>query len=163
MSAAPNLHDVQARRVEIRAELETVREREKTLATEDQELEIAERVLLRLAGVQEVPLSLDEALGTWKNGDGWKRPNRSFDPAYATIEESIEWLLEGAVDPWATSVQIQAALSGTLKRPVPMSSVAPTLTNMKNKGSLAREGFKVALASRVQNENGTAPVKRRSL
>jgi len=162
MSESPNLQDVQARRAEIKAELVTVREREGVLVSEDQELEVAERVLLRLAGKAE-PTLPNDALGSWLSADGWKRPNRSFDPAYATIEDTIEWLLEGATDPWATSIQIQAALSETLKRPVPMSTVSPTLTNMKNKGTLAREGFKVALASRVQNVNGTAPVKRRSL
>jgi hypothetical protein len=163
MSQPPNLQDVQARRLEIKAELATVREQEKALATEDQELEIAERVLLRLAGAPEAPVLIDEALGAWKDAHGWKRPDQKFEPAYATIEDTIEWLLEGAVDPWATSIQIQVAAAGTLNRPVPMSTISPTLTNMKNKGTIVRDGFKVALATRVQKENETAPIKKRSL
>ena len=71
MNESPNLYDVQARRAEIKTELATVREREKTLASEDRELEIAERVLLRLAGTPEVQVPLEEALGTWKTAEGW--------------------------------------------------------------------------------------------
>jgi hypothetical protein len=167
MSPSPDLSDVQDRRTKIKTELAEIRQREKALVSEDQELEVAERVLLRLAGYPETPPSVifskDNALEAWISADGWKTPARPFDADRATIKDAIEWLLEGSVDPWATSAQIQAALSATLTRPVPMSTVSPTLTVMKDDEIIVRDGLKVALTSRVRPKNETPPIKRRSI
>jgi hypothetical protein len=164
----PALSDVQARRAAIKAEREKIRERDQLLVAEDQDLEVAERALLRLAGiagVQQQPDLLqtphhsvvhpDDDLGSWATLDGWRSPIVPR-PINATHEAYTAWLLLGAVDPWATANQIQAALSQLVQRPVPLTSVSPMLTSMKNKGIIARDGLKVALASRVDANRAAA-------
>jgi hypothetical protein len=159
LSDQATIADVQARRAEVKAELLAIHERLRILGAEDEELVVAERVLLRLAGVpQALPSNNDDALGDWMTPAGWNHPNRPA-PMDGTIEEVIEWLLEGSVSYWATSAQLQAALAATLKRPVPMSTVSPTLSNMKNKGIIVRDGLKVALAKRIEKA-ATVPVGR---
>lgn len=160
----PALSDVQARRSAIKAERETIRARDQVLVAEDQDLAVAERALIRLAGLAGMPwaqqadllqaphhgvIHPDDALGSWATPDGWRTPTNIPRPNNGTHEEYTAWLLMGAVDPWATANQIQAALSQLVERPVPLTSVSPMLTSMKNKGLILREGLKVALASRL--------------
>jgi hypothetical protein len=164
----PALSDVRARRSVIKAERETIRARDQVLVTEDQELEVAERALLRLAGVTEVQkladlwqaphhpaVHPDDGLGSWSSSAGWVTPNIAR-PNNGTHEDYTAWLLAGSVDPWATANQIQAALSQMVQRPIPLTSVSPMLTSMKNKGIIARDGLKVALASRVPTNRAAA-------
>jgi hypothetical protein len=163
----PALSDVRARRAAIKAEREKIHGRDQELSKEDQELAVAERALLRLvgiAGVQEPELLLtphhssipaDDALGSWATAEGWRTPDIPR-PNNGTHEECTAWLLAGSVDPWATANQIQSALSQMVQRLVPLTSVSPMLTSMKNKGIIARDGLKVALASRVDTNRAAA-------
>jgi hypothetical protein len=158
MNNLPNIDTVRSRRTEIASLRASLKAQDQSLATEDNELEVAERALARLAGLPmylpspaidlDLNLPMDEALGSWFTAEGWKNPGRPA-PDNGTIEEVIVWLLEGAIDAWANANQIKAALSGTLRRDVPMSTVSPTLSLMKNKGTIVRDGLKVALASRL--------------
>lgn len=153
----PSLTDVQARRAEIKSEREVLRERDQGLVAEDQDLAVAERALLRLAGTtaQEMQVYPDDGLGSWYSSKGWLTP-LTPRPVGGTQEQYTVWLLEGSVDPWATANQIQAGLNHFLERPVPMSSVSPMLTAMKNKGTIVRDNLKVALASRVKTNKAAA-------
>lgn len=155
MSNSPaNLDDVQRRRAEIKVEHAALRDKIRALEIEDAELDIAERVLRRLSGVPEPQLGFPfqgESLGNWLSPSGWRPPSRPL-PSGRTVEDAIIWVLEGAVDPWATSNQIQAAISAVLSRPVPMNTVSPMLTAMKIRGVIARDGLKVALARRVPDK-----------
>lgn len=58
--------------------------------------------------------------------------------------------LQDADPPWMTANEVQVAASTLKGSEIPMSSVSPTLTDLKNKGLVARDGLKVALATRVQ-------------
>ena len=153
MSTTPTIADVQRRRAQIKVERTEISRRDSELQAEDADLAVAERALLRLAGAPPAGASApspssDDAFGSWLTPAGWNPPPDSA-PIHGTLEELITYLLRGAVDPWALATQIQAGLTHYKQQPVPMSSISPTLTTMKNKGTIVRDGLKVALASRV--------------
>lgn len=59
---------------------------------------------------------------------------------------------------WMTANEIQERASAIRGSDVPMGTVSPTLSLMKNDGLIARDGLKVALVERL-NENGDAPAE----
>jgi hypothetical protein len=137
MDDNPSLADVKRRRAQINKRRHELAQEDRALTAEDQELVVAERVLERLGGtVPPRPSQPEWAL---------TRP----PPENATLEQLLGYLLEGKIDPWATSNQLQEALTLLKKREVPMSSVSPTLTSMKDKGIIVRDGLKVALKTRI--------------
>lgn len=62
-------------------------------------------------------------------------------------------VLRESPERWLTANDIQERASAIKGQEVPMATVSPTLSNMKNEGTIVRDGLKVALASRL-NENG---------
>jgi hypothetical protein len=158
MSNSPTIVDVKARREEIKALRLQIARQDQELLQEDNDLLAAERALLRLSGVSpaaqmtmadpSAPIPSSSDLGDWVTSTGWRHPGTSVSKD-GTLEQIIEWLLSGAVNPWAESTQIAAAVASVKERQVPMSSISPTLWNMKKKGTIVRDGLKVALASRV--------------
>jgi hypothetical protein len=72
------------------------------------------------------------------------------------LEEIITRLFEECGEIWWNANEVQEHLTLIKGRDVPMSSVSPTLTMMKNKGTLVRDGLSVALASRLQNKEAAA-------
>jgi hypothetical protein len=142
MDNNPTLADVKRRRTQISKRRAELAEEDRLLSTEDQELAVAQRALERLAGhAPPKPPQPEWAL---------TRP----PPENATLEQLLVYLLEGKVDPWASASQLQEALTILKRREVPMSSVSPTLTKMKDYGTIVREGLKVALKSRVVGATG---------
>jgi hypothetical protein len=73
-----------------------------------------------------------------------------------TLEDLIFLLLDECKDDWWTATEIQSHLTDVKGREVPMSSISPTLTKMKDAGTLTRDGFNVALTSRVQKKQTAA-------
>jgi hypothetical protein len=73
-----------------------------------------------------------------------------------TLEELIVEMLEACTEDWWSAVEIQQCATEIRGKEVPMSSVSPTLTNMKNKGILVRDGLNVGLASRFQKKEAAA-------
>lgn len=61
-------------------------------------------------------------------------------------------ILRQSENPWMTANEIQERASAIKGQEVPMATVSPTLSNMKNVGVIRREGLKVALTERL-NEN----------
>lgn len=65
-------------------------------------------------------------------------------------------VLRQSANPWMTANEIQERASAIKGQDVPMATVSPTLSNLKNAGLIVRDGLKVALAERL-NENGERP------
>jgi hypothetical protein len=159
----PTLRDVTKRRAAIRDERQQMELRMRLLASEDQELAVAERVLSRLAS-QPVPMGslfgLDKADAA---GPPPPPPPPQMIPApplpplpynapkEMTIEEVIAFVLDLNADPWMTANEIQEQAKAGGKE-IPMSSLSPTLSNMKKKEAIERDGLKVALASRINKK-----------
>ena len=76
-------------------------------------------------------------------------------PAERTITSKAVFLsvLRQSLNPWMTANEIQERASAIKGHDVPMATVSPTLSNMKNAGLIVRDGLKVALTERL-NENG---------
>lgn len=172
MKANPSLSDVAARREQLETEIE---ERQLELS----ELAVAERVLRRLADY--IPSAHLPPTPPGVTLNSITRPPRPPSPppvpkneSYAvdTVRESVESLILiilGASDRvWWTANELQVELTALKGSEVPMSTVSPTLTNMKNSGKIYRDGLRVADPNRVrhtpsaldlleapsQNENG---------
>ncbi len=70
-----------------------------------------------------------------------------------TMRALFHAVLRQSTEPWMTANEIQERASAIKGQSVPMATVSPTLSNMKNEGLIVRDGLKVALAERL-NENG---------
>jgi hypothetical protein len=66
-----------------------------------------------------------------------------------TLKELIVLLLDTCTEDWWTANEIKDHLSDVTGRDIPISSISPTLTVMKDAGILVRTGHNVALASRI--------------
>lgn len=177
MKTNPSLSDVAVRREQLEAEIE---ERKLELS----ELAVAERVLRRLAEytptARVTPATPSVTLNsvTRHSPPTPPLPPPPKNEAYAVDagKESVESLILiilGASDRvWWTANELQAELTALKGAEVPMSTISPTLTNMKNGGKIFRDGLRVADSNRVrpmpsaldllevdpssQNENGEA-------
>lgn len=175
MKANPSLSDVSARREQLEAEIE---ERKLELS----ELAFAERVLRRLGEYTPAVRVAPSIPGVTLNSIPRHTPPRPPSPppvprsetfAVDSAKESIESLILiilGASDRiWWTANELQSELTALKSADVPMSTISPTLTNMKNSGKITRDGLRVADPNRVpltdrlellvkpsQNENGEA-------
>lgn len=121
------------------------------------DLDIAERILERFGQAIGEPrpnardmndflhdMGLDEAASVST------APNTSM-----TTKALFKSVLRQSSDVWMTANEIQERASAIKGQEVPMATVSPTLSNMKKAGVIVRDGMKVALASRL-NENGEA-------
>lgn len=117
------------------AEIETA---QASLAAEFEELTIARRVLVRLGG--NAPPSAPMA-------------NQPRLPRAGTTRDLFLEVLRTSDSPWMTANEVRAKASELKGAEIPMGTVSPTLTDLKNAGLIVRDGMKVALASRVRNNN----------
>ena len=140
------LHKIRARREALAAQRRAIDE-------EEHELQIAERVYLRFgeSEVVNVPAvsTLPTAFATWSS-------QSKIGPA--TTEEFILVVLSNSASPWLTSSEVREEVSRRKGKEVPMGTVGPTLTAMKNDGKILRDGHKVALSSRATS-NGSHATK----
>lgn len=123
------------------------------------DLEVAERIVRRFGQA-----TTDERPDGQAMDDLLRRANvdaPKSEIATALVERAITSkavflsVLRQSADPWMTANEIQERASAIKGHAVPMATVSPTLSNMKNAGLIVREGLKVALAERL-NENGEA-------
>lgn len=141
MSTNPSLQDIRARR-------KAIAEQRKALEAEDRHLADLEQALKQFAArysqsaAAPVPqkdlLALPALLNT----------SRPAKPGTGRL--IIETLKTGPL--WTTAVEIRRAVSTAKGKDVPMSSISPTLTDMKKRGVLTRRGMEVALAERLNSE-----------
>jgi hypothetical protein len=140
---------VRARRTEIEKTINA-------LKAEDNELAIAEKVLLRLAttaraesaSVQPGSAKLQEPAASEEESTLVKTVRAELK-GNETLKELIVLLLDTCTEDWWTANEIKDHLSDATGRDIPISSISPTLTVMKDAGILVRTGHNVALASRI--------------
>lgn len=108
------------------------------MATELEELTVARRVLVRLGGhaVQSVPVAQQPKL-----------------PRAGTTRDLFLEVLRANEPPWMIANEVRAKASELKGTEIPMGTVSPTLTDLKNAGLIVRDGMRVALASRVLKDN----------
>lgn len=137
----PNLSDVRTRRSQIAARRRDIAAEDAMLATEDAELEVAERVLVRLSKGSDV---------------NWHQVLEGAVPRRSTTRDLIHEVLSMPDKSWWTAAEIQPELSKLKGAEVPMGTISPTLTAMKTNGEIVRNGMRIALASRVPPQSGGA-------
>lgn len=123
--------------------------------TQIADLEIAERIVRRFGQA-----TADERPDGQAMEDLLRRANVDAPIVEATRAERnltsksvFLSVLRQSADRWMTANEIQERASAIKGHDVPMATVSPTLSNMKNAGLIVRDGLKVALAERL-NENG---------
>lgn len=73
------------------------------------------------------------------------------NPYRPNTNKAFLWqALSNAENPWMTANEARDIASKLKGADIPMSSVSPMLTEMKDDGNIERDGMRVALASRVQ-------------
>ncbi|RUU46640.1 hypothetical protein EOC93_02395 [Mesorhizobium sp. M6A.T.Ce.TU.002.03.1.1] len=181
MKTNPSLSDVAARREQLEAEIEARK-------LELSELAFAERVLKRL-GEYMPPVRVEPAGGgVTLNSVSRPIPPRpppppplpplkveayTVDPTKESVESLILIVLGASDRVWWTANELQSELTVLKGAEVPMSTISPTLSNMKGTRKIVRDGMKVADPKRAgwqtdiddligvdkdktQNENGEA-------
>lgn len=127
--ANPTLKDVQARRADV------ARQR-RILEAEDQDLAVAERILLQLASLKSGD-ALQEHTKTQRKGQKWA----VFDVlGQGELLQDQETIREAALRLHGIEIKL--------------TSLQPLISKLKTEGSLVRKGNKFALASRYAREEG---------
>lgn len=134
-------------RREIEGRRKAIRDQIVKLEQEDHDLEIADRALQRLAS--QPPQFLE---GSYRMATGVATVAGPSATRPVTIKEMIVSYLEKTSSLWRTANDIQDNVSDMRGSPVPMSSISPTLSDMKKAGTIVRDGMKVALAERIKRE-----------
>ena len=77
-----------------------------------------------------------------------------FPPAIRakTTKDALLLALKVSTEPWMTANELQVRASSLKAAEIPMATVSPTLSNLKNAGLIVREGHRVALATRIKSE-----------
>lgn len=112
------------------------------LSDELGELTVARRVLMRLSGSEAPP----RATAT-------QQPKM---PRPGTTRDLFLEVLRTTDHAWMLASEIRSKVSELKGAEIPMGTVSPTLTDLKNVGLIVRDGMRVALASRV-SQNKEAP------
>ncbi|NJR78252.1 hypothetical protein [Sphingomonas corticis] len=124
-----------------------------TLQGEIGDLLAAGRVLSRMGGVS-APSDFD-LLNTSEVSE-FDPSEQTGNPYRASTNKAFMWeVLSQSESVWLSANEIQEAASHRRGSEIPMSSVSPGLSEMKQDGTIERNGMKVALKSRL-NENGEA-------
>jgi hypothetical protein len=145
MEKNPSLADVAARRQEIEKEIEA---RKAELA----DLAFAERVLRRLAGTSH-PTPPIPPRPPASHPSPAKVEGYSVDPAKESVESLISIVLSTSPRVWWNANELQRELSRLKGAQVPMSTISPTLSNMKSREKIVRDGMRVADPNRVAFSN----------
>ncbi|WP_394764278.1 hypothetical protein [Phenylobacterium sp.] len=69
-----------------------------------------------------------------------------------TLTPAIVMALKNGTNVWLTARDLQTVVGSLIGRAVPMSSISPKLTDLKNRGVIVRDDMKVALKERVPEE-----------
>lgn len=140
--------------------LEQVRARRKAIAEEDAKLASIEQNLLAIAEAWESLYSGKKETVKFPFQSGSLTvtragPNLSAPSRRLTKREMIIEALNAPRELWQQASDIQAYVSKRSGKDVPMSSISPELTAMKNNGTLVRNEKFVALAFRYEESAKT--------
>ena len=121
------------------------------------DLEVAERIVRRFGQATEDERpdggAMDDLLRRAKVEGATLTVTSALVERALTSRAVFLSVLRQSANPWMTANEIQERASAIKGHDVPMATVSPTLSNMKNAGLIVRDGLKVALAERL-NENG---------
>jgi hypothetical protein len=138
--------------------LSSIRRRKAALEDERAELE------LRVSEISDFIDELDEAEALVKrfgdeDMDSVEPINKTeaklpFPPVIRakTTKDALLLALKVSTEPWLTANELQVRAMGLKGTEIPMATVSPTLSNLKNDGLILRDGNKVALATRIRSE-----------
>lgn len=138
--------------------LSSIRKRKAALEDEMAELDF------RLAEISDSLEELSEAEAFVKrfgdegegSGDLVQEPEAKlpFPPAIRakTTKAALLLALRVSNEPWMTANELQIRASSLKAADIPMATVSPMLSNLKNAGLILREGHRVALATRIKAE-----------
>jgi hypothetical protein len=118
-----------------------------SLPKELEELRVTERVLKRFDVSGEGGVRLEAKRPITGSADGDAKPH----PPMKTREIFIQVLKESETA-WMTANEIKDRASSIKGADIPMGTVSPTLSEMKNAGFVIRDGLKVALAERIKRD-----------
>ena len=117
------------------------------------DLDVAERIVRRFGQATEAPRPSDDEIDDLLGPIAPKPCVASVPARSMTAKMMMIAVLRQSPSPWMTSDELRERVIAIKGDDVPMGTVGPTLSNMKNEGVIVRDGFKVALAERL-NANG---------
>ncbi|WP_027517665.1 hypothetical protein [Bradyrhizobium sp. WSM1417] len=85
-------------------------------------------------------------------GAGLVRVVRDVMTGNETLEQLTMLLMRNCGDVWWTAAEIQTFLTKIKGREVPMASISPMLTNLKNNSVITRNGHEIALTERAKED-----------
>jgi hypothetical protein len=145
MEPSLSLSAIQQRRIEAKHELARLQRETQAIQSVLAELDMAERLVRRFGG--------DEG-----NGGPQISSTEQSIPAPAEYQTRRLRLPDLVVEAmrsidsiWTDAVTIQTEASRIRGDEVPMGSISPTLTVLKDQGVVERDGMKVALKERLSN------------
>lgn len=150
------LSQIDLRILEIRAQIDK-------LSKELEELDIAKRVFSRLSG-EPLKSNVDILIEAGKdleaqllksstiksqNTENALAKYLNFISKSNTVKELIVRVLADNPEIWMIASDIQQKASNLKGSDVPMTTISPTLTTLKDEGLIVRDGLKVALKKRL--------------
>jgi polyhydroxyalkanoate synthesis regulator phasin len=118
------------------------------------DLEAVERVILRLqGGGRHGSSSVAQALDKFENPMETSAFSTRNPFKHGTNKAFIWEVLDTSASIWLNANQVQQKASAMRGSDIPMSSISPTLSEMKSEEYIARQGMMVALKTRL-DENG---------
>ncbi|QQO12452.1 hypothetical protein JJB99_23605 [Bradyrhizobium diazoefficiens] len=104
------------------------------------------------ANAEEEEEEEEEGEGDDDGGAGLVRIVRDVMTGNETLEQLTLLLMRNCGDTWWTASEIQSFLTHIKGREVPMASISPMLTNLKNNGVITRSGHEIALSERAKED-----------
>lgn len=142
----------------IRLRIEVLKNEMSKSQRELEDLEAAERMVLRFGSANDAQVSNVANLFTLETSVKLPKADSAQllpSPRKAmNLTGLVQAVMRQSASPWLTSEEVRAKASDLKGDEIPSGSIAPTLWKMKNDGEIVRDGYKVALASRLKENGG---------
>lgn len=155
-----SLSEIRRQRAELSREAESMRQRLSAIASRINELGMVEEIVARFG--KEVPDAEERKKATVVDIRGVVVDQEQFERSNMlrstmarkptdTTKNIMIAVMRTMANIWTTASELQARVSEIKGREVPMSTISPTLSDLKNKdGLIVREGMKIALKERLK-------------
>lgn len=152
MDKTLSLSAIRSLKNELGREAERLRARLAALNAEMAELEAAENLVARLGKDVIERGSLREPQMVYQLKPPGSRVISLITGSGKTLttKDLILRVMGEVADPWTNANDIQTRVSEIKGREVPMSTISPTLSDLKKDELIVRDGMKIALADRVK-------------